>query len=65
MQRELIFKLVQDVDFVASTGNARFDTIRAINLRQLDEYLLSVDGVFDPNYQNLYGTWFTILNSGL
>lgn len=65
MQRELIFSLVADVDFASAQGAARFDTIRAINLRQLDEYLLSAQGVYDQNYANLYGTWFTILRSGL
>jgi hypothetical protein len=65
MQRELIFMFVQDVTFANAQGAARFNTIRAINLRQLDEYLLSTSGVFDQNYANLYGTWFTVLRSGL
>jgi len=65
MQRELIFKLVDGVSFTAANGMARFTTIRNINLRQLDEYMLSDEGVNDSNYADLYGTWFTILNSGL
>lgn len=65
MQRELIFSFVSAVDFASATGNARFETIRAINIRQLNEYMLSADGVFDQNYSDLYGTWFTVLKSGL
>ncbi len=61
MQRELIFSLVQDVEFASNTGAARFANIRDINLRQLDEYMLSTAGVFDQNYATLYGSWFTIL----
>lgn len=61
MQRELIFELMEDVVFADSANNARFDAIREINRRQLNEYLLSPAGIFDPNYENLYGTWFNIL----
>lgn len=65
MQRELIFSFVSAVDFANASGNTRFETIRAINIRQLNEYMLSADGVFDQNYSDLYGTWFTVLKSGL
>ena len=61
MQRELIFQLVEDVTF-ANGNSARFNLIRQINLRQLNEYLLSDTGVKDLNYQALYGSWFDILN---
>ena len=65
MQRELIFSLVSDVDFADANGASRFANIREINLRQLDEYMLSADGVFDQNYADLYGSWFTVLKAGL
>ena len=65
MQRELIFSLVEDAQFVDQSGTARFNVIREINIRQLNEYMLSDDGVYDLNYFNLYGSWFTVLKSGL
>ncbi|MDO9628375.1 MAG: hypothetical protein Q7I99_00620 [Acholeplasmataceae bacterium] len=65
MQRELIFKLLADATYADANGAARFQVIRQINRRQLNEYLLSTTGVNDVNYGNLYGTWFTILESGL
>jgi hypothetical protein len=65
MQRELVFKLLEDADFSVANGNARFTAIREINRRQLSEYLLSAEGVYDQNYANLYGTWFDILESGI
>jgi hypothetical protein len=62
MQRELIFVLLNDATF--SNGNrARFDMIRAINKRQMNEYL-TIDYMGNPldaNYAALYGDWFTIL----
>ena len=63
MQRELIFQLLEDANFASSTAAARFETVRAINVRQLNEYLLSDlnNGVFDPNYDALFGSWFDIL----
>ena len=63
MQRELIFKLMEDSVFTDSTDAARFNTIREINRRQLSEYLLSTTGYFDQNYDNLYGSWFDILEN--
>ncbi|MBU1143814.1 MAG: hypothetical protein KKH92_09265 [Firmicutes bacterium] len=65
MQRELIFKLLEDATYADNNGTARFEVIREINRRQLNEYLLSTTGVNDVNYGNLYATWFTILESGL
>ena len=41
MQRELIFSLLEDVNFTDSANNARFDVVRAINLRQMNGYMLS------------------------
>jgi hypothetical protein len=60
MQRELVFKLIEDADFSGNQG-ARFDVIREINRRQMNEYLLSSNGVYDNNYATLYENWFTIL----
>jgi len=65
MQRELVFKLLEDAVFAEADGGARFLAIREINRRQLSEYMLSADGVYDQNYANLYGTWFDILESGI
>lgn len=65
MQRELVFMLLEDAVFASPTGAARFQTVRQININQLNEYLLSSTGYFDQNYSNLYGTWFTVLRSGL
>ncbi len=61
MQRELIFKLLADASFTDSADMTRFNTIREINRRQLNEYMLSSTGYFDQNYDNLYGSWFSIL----
>lgn len=61
MQRELIFKLLEDADFTVAANLVRFNTIRDINRRQLNEYLLSSTGFFDQNYSNLYGSWFDVL----
>ena len=63
MQRELIFKLMEDSVFTDSANLVRFNTIREINRRQLSEYLLSTTGYFDQNYDNLYGSWFDILEN--
>ncbi len=64
MQRELIFKLVADAQFADSADNARLTAIRAINRRQFNSYLLSDNGgVYDANYDALYGSWFDILES--
>ena len=63
MQRELVFKLLQDVTFADANDAARFDVIRVINRRQLNEYLLSDAAYFDNNYHALYGTWFDILEA--
>jgi hypothetical protein len=65
MQRELVFKLLEDAVFAEADGGARFLAIREINRRQLSEYMLSADGVYDQNYANLYGTWFDVLESGI
>lgn len=65
MQRELIFQLVEDVQFVNPASALRFQTVREINLRQLDSYLLSMNGVYDQNYADLYGSWFDVLHTGL
>jgi len=62
MQRELIFRLLEDdLNFASEANNTRFDLIRAINYRQLDEYLLSDVAYFDENYEALYATWFDLL----
>ena len=61
MQRELIFQFVSNASFASADGAARFANIRAINIRQLNEYMLSTEGVFDQNYDDLYGSWFTVL----
>lgn len=64
MQRELIFKLVADAVFADSNANARLSTIREINRRQFNSYLLSDNGgVYDANFFALYGTWFDILEA--
>ncbi len=65
MQRELVFKLLEGATFTEQANSDRFDQIRVINRRQLNEYLLSTQpgGINDPNYDNLYGTWFDILES--
>jgi hypothetical protein len=65
MQRELVFMLLEDAVFASSTGAARFQAVRQININQLNEYLLSPTGLFDSNYDALYGTWFTELRAGL
>ncbi|HBG33301.1 MAG TPA: hypothetical protein DDW82_06285, partial [Acholeplasmataceae bacterium] len=41
MQRELVFKLLEDAVFAEADGGARFLAIREINRRQLSEYMLS------------------------
>jgi len=63
MQRELIFLLLEDATFASPTAAARFEMVRDINVRQLNEYLLSdlANGVFDLNYDALYGSWFDVL----
>ncbi|MFH0767519.1 MAG: hypothetical protein ABH890_00210 [Bacillota bacterium] len=63
MQRELVFKLMETAVFADSANMVRFNTIREINRRQFNEYLLSTTGHFDQNYDNLYGTWFDILEN--
>ncbi|QWB96394.1 hypothetical protein KHQ89_02880 [Mycoplasmatota bacterium] len=64
MQRELIFKLVEEVQFGSGVDSSRFTTIREINLRQFNNYQLSENGgVFDSNYDDLYGSWFDILEA--
>lgn len=60
-QRELIFKLIAEVEFANPANNIRFNTIREINIRQLDNYLLST--YHDAYYDQLYGTWFAILEA--
>jgi hypothetical protein len=65
MQRELIFKLLEDATWGNTQGEARYEVVREINRRQMNEYLLSTIGVYDQNYDDLYGSWFTILESGL
>ena len=63
MQRELIFSLLDDVDFSDATDSARLDTIREINLRQMHGYMLSENGgVYDTNYEALFGGILDILN---
>ncbi len=62
MQRELIFRLMDDLTFVDAANASRVSTIRAINRRQLASYQLSTKGgVYDQNYADLYGNLFTIL----
>ncbi|MBN2300046.1 MAG: hypothetical protein JXC31_02540 [Acholeplasmataceae bacterium] len=63
MQRELIFKLMAGVEFEDSLDMARFNTIREINMRQLNDYMNSSTGYFDQNYDDLYGSWFDILEN--
>lgn len=62
MQRELIFRLLEDdLNFASAANNTRFDIIRAINHNQLNEYLLSDVAYFDENYEALFATWFDLL----
>jgi hypothetical protein len=62
MQRELIFSLLDDVDFSDAADSARLDTIREINLRQMHGYMLSENGgVYDTNYEALFGGILDIL----
>ncbi|MFU8792665.1 MAG: hypothetical protein ACNA7K_01435 [Acholeplasmataceae bacterium] len=63
MQRELVFKLLEDVVFADTNDVNRFETIRQINRRQLSEYILSDVAYFDNNYNQLYGSWFDILEA--
>jgi hypothetical protein len=65
MQRELVFMLLEDAVFASPTGAARFQAVRQININQLNEYLISPTGLFDNNYDALYGSWFTVLRAGL
>ncbi|MEF3692947.1 MAG: hypothetical protein V3569_02085 [Acholeplasmataceae bacterium] len=60
MQRELVFKLIEDAAF-SGNQSARFNVIREINRRQMNEYMLSADGLYDNNYASLYVNWFNIL----
>ena len=71
MQRELIFKLLDDAVFADATHRARFDMIREINQNQLNEYIIftrkdanndTVVVVLDENYEALYGNWFNIFS---
>jgi hypothetical protein len=70
MQRELIFQLLEDAVFANAANSARLDMIREINLNQLNEYMIytrkndqdvNVTVVLDQNYNDLYGTWFDVL----
>ncbi len=62
MQRELIFSLLEDAVFTDSTDALRFSTIRSINERQMQGYMLSENGgVYDANYEALYGDLLDIL----
>ena len=62
MQREIIFRLLEDgLNFASEANNVRFDIIRNINNNQLNEYLLSDVAYFDENYEALYATWFDLL----
>ena len=62
MQRELIFRLLEDdLNFASEANNTRFDIIRNINDNQLNEYLLSDVAYFDENYEALFATWFDLL----
>lgn len=63
MQRELIFKLVEGATFEDSAAATRLTNIRNINLSQFHNYQLSDNGVFDQNYDDLYGSWFDILEA--
>ncbi len=60
MQRELVFKLIEDATF-SGNQSARFNVIREINRRQMNEYMLSANGLYDNNYASLYVNWFNIL----
>lgn len=62
MQRELIFSLLDDVVFTDANADARLETIREINLRQMHSYQLSENGgVNDANYEALFGNILEIL----
>jgi len=64
MQRELIFSLLEEATLTDANASNRLSTIRAINIRQFHNYQLSDNnGVFDQNYNNLYGSWFDILEA--
>ena len=71
MQRELIFRLLDDVVFADAVKHDRFDMIREINQNQLNEYIMYTrvndEGetevvVLDQNYEALYGEWFNIFS---
>ena len=61
-QRYLTFKLVDSLNFTFadSTKNAYYAQIKEININQFFSFL--EEGV-DANYDNLYRTWFTILEA--
>ncbi len=62
MQRELIFSLLEDAVFADAANNLRIDEIRQINLNQMHSYMLSENGgVFDANYDALFGDILDIL----
>ena len=62
MQRELIFSLLDDVDFTDADADLRLETVREINLRQMHGYMLSENGgVYDTNYEALFGGILDIL----
>ncbi len=63
MQRELVFKApLEDAEFASDQTNTRFNNIRNINRRQLDQYMLS-DVITSTVYDDLYGDWFEILEA--
>jgi hypothetical protein len=66
MNREIVFNLLvkNGLEFVKNENTLRFAQIRQINVHQLNEYLLSTSpsGVFNQEYNGLYGSWLDILN---
>lgn len=63
MQRQIMFNLLDGATLTAPTGAARLNVIKEINVRQLHNYMLSTNGgVFDNNYNALYGDILDVLN---
>lgn len=64
MQRELIFSLLEDAVFTDAANTARLAIVRNINIRQMDGYMLSTNGgVYDANYNALFGDFLAVLNN--
>lgn len=58
MQRELMFKLLENAVFTDASATARLTVIRQINRNQFHDYRLN-----NAKYVELYGDWFSILEA--